>query len=75
MGLAGVSCSADPCLSVRIAELPTGSSRQSAGPAKANKLFYENATGYKEIWDVLGSGHMKGIDAQPQEYERRGGFR
>ena len=46
MGLAGVSCSADPCLSVRIAELPTGSSRQSAAPAKANKLFYENATGH-----------------------------
>ena len=37
----------------------------------ANEGFYEEAKGYKEIWEVPGSGHMKGIEAQPQEYERR----
>ena len=37
----------------------------------ANEGFYERAQGYKEIWEVPGSGHMKGIEAQPQEYERR----
>ena len=37
----------------------------------ANELFYEKATGYKEIWEVPGSGHMKGIEAQPAEYEKR----
>jgi hypothetical protein len=37
----------------------------------ANRGFYEAARGPKEIWEVRGSGHMKGIEAQPQEYERR----
>jgi dienelactone hydrolase len=37
----------------------------------ANELFYAKARGYKEIWEVPGSGHMKGIEAQPAEYERR----
>jgi predicted alpha/beta hydrolase len=37
----------------------------------ANEGFYEEAKGYKEIWEVPGSGHMKGIEAQPEEYERR----
>lgn len=37
----------------------------------ANAGFYEVARGPKEIWEVPGSGHMKGIEAQPQEYERR----
>ena len=37
----------------------------------ANEGFYEAARGPKEIWEVPGSGHMKGIEAQPQEYERR----
>jgi uncharacterized protein len=37
----------------------------------ANDGFYEVARGPKEIWEVPGSGHMKGIEAQPQEYERR----
>jgi hypothetical protein len=37
----------------------------------ANTAFYEAAAGPKEIWEVPGSGHMKGIEAQPQEYERR----
>ncbi len=37
----------------------------------ANELFYRNAAGYKELWKVPGSGHMKGIEAQPQAYEQR----
>jgi dienelactone hydrolase len=37
----------------------------------ANEGFYEAARGPKEIWEVPGSGHMKGIEAQPEEYERR----
>jgi dienelactone hydrolase len=37
----------------------------------ANEGFYDKAKGYKEIWEVPGSGHMKGIEAQPAEYERR----
>jgi uncharacterized protein len=38
---------------------------------RPNELFHEKATGYSELWEVPGSGHMKGIEAQPQEYERR----
>jgi uncharacterized protein len=37
----------------------------------ANRAFYKNARGDKEIWEVPGSGHMGGTKAQPQEYERR----
>ena len=37
----------------------------------ANTAFYAEARGPKEIWEVPGSGHMKGIEAQPEEYERR----
>ncbi len=37
----------------------------------ANEGFYAAARGEKEIWEVPGSGHMKGIEAQPEEYERR----
>jgi uncharacterized protein len=37
----------------------------------ANRAFYAAARGPKEIWEVPGSGHMAGIDAQPEEYERR----
>lgn len=37
----------------------------------ANEGFFEQARGYTEIWEVPGSGHVKGIEAQPQEYERR----
>jgi uncharacterized protein len=36
-----------------------------------NRAFYAAAVGPKEIWEVPGSGHMKGIEAQPEEYERR----
>jgi dienelactone hydrolase len=37
----------------------------------ANTAFYEAAQGEKALWEVPGSTHMNGIDAQPQEYERR----
>jgi uncharacterized protein len=37
----------------------------------ANEGFYAAARGPKELWEVPGSGHMKGIEAQPQQYERR----
>jgi dienelactone hydrolase len=37
----------------------------------ANRAFYEAARGPKEIWEVPGSGHMGGTEAQPEEYERR----
>ena len=37
----------------------------------ANEAFYAAARGPKELWEVPGSGHMKGIEAQPAEYERR----
>jgi dienelactone hydrolase len=39
------------------------------GPA--NTAFYEAARGPKEIWEVPGSGHVGGLDARPEEYERR----
>ena len=37
----------------------------------ANKAFYALAHEPKEIWEVPGSGHIGGTEAQPQEYERR----
>jgi pimeloyl-ACP methyl ester carboxylesterase len=37
----------------------------------ANEGFYAAARGPKELWEVPGSGHMKGVEAQPNEYERR----
>ena len=37
----------------------------------ANTAFYAAARGEKEIWEVPGSGHIGGVDAQPAEYERR----
>ena len=37
----------------------------------ANEIFYAAARGPRAIWEVPGSGHMAGIDAQPAEYERR----
>ncbi len=36
-----------------------------------NRAFYRVAKGPKEIWEVPGSRHMGGIEAQPAEYERR----
>jgi fermentation-respiration switch protein FrsA (DUF1100 family) len=37
----------------------------------ANQAFYAAAGQPKAIWEVPGSGHIGGIDAQPAEYERR----
>jgi fermentation-respiration switch protein FrsA (DUF1100 family) len=37
----------------------------------ANRAFYAVADEPKEIWEVPGSGHIGGTEAQPQEYERR----
>jgi dienelactone hydrolase len=37
----------------------------------ANRAFYAAAHEPKEIWEVPGSGHIGGTEAQPQEYERR----
>ena len=37
----------------------------------ANNAFYAAAGFPKAIWEVPGSKHTGGIDAQPREYERR----
>ena len=37
----------------------------------ANRAFYSAARGSKEIWEVPGSKHIGGTEAQPAEYERR----
>jgi uncharacterized protein len=37
----------------------------------ANTTFYAAARGQKEIWEVPGSKHAGGVEAQPLEYERR----
>jgi uncharacterized protein len=37
----------------------------------ANDEFYKVKRGPKEIWEVPGSGHIGGIDAQPAAYEKR----
>jgi fermentation-respiration switch protein FrsA (DUF1100 family) len=37
----------------------------------ANRAFYAAAHEPKEIWEVPGSGHIGGTEAQPREYERR----
>ena len=37
----------------------------------ANRAFYEAAGEPKQIWEVPGSGHIGGTEAQPAEYERR----
>lgn len=37
----------------------------------ANEAFYAAARGGKELWEVPGSGHVEGLEAQPAEYERR----
>ena len=37
----------------------------------ANREFFAVARGPKELWEVPGSGHIGGTEAQPREYERR----
>jgi dienelactone hydrolase len=41
------------------------------GEAELTETFYEAARQPKEIWLVPGASHTGGIEAQPQEYERR----
>lgn len=42
-----------------------------AGGEELNADYYEEAGNPKQIWQVHGSGHTGGIDAAPDEYERR----
>jgi len=37
----------------------------------ANRAFYEDAGAPKEIWKVPDAGHVGGLEAAPQRYERR----
>lgn len=41
------------------------------GERNLNPTYYAAAGQPKAIWEVPGSGHVGGIDAQPREYERR----
>ena len=41
------------------------------GEAELTEAFYDAAGAPKTIWRVPGSGHTGGIEARPQEYERR----
>ena len=41
------------------------------GEAELSETFYDAAREPKTIWRVPGSGHTGGIEARPQEYERR----
>jgi dienelactone hydrolase len=41
------------------------------GERNLNPTYYREAAQPKKIWEVPGSGHVGGIDAQPKEYERR----
>jgi uncharacterized protein len=41
------------------------------GERNLNPTYYKAAGQPKAIWEVPGSGHVGGIDAQPKQYERR----
>jgi dienelactone hydrolase len=41
------------------------------GERNLNPTYYAAASAPKQIWEVPGSGHVGGITAQPNEYERR----
>jgi dienelactone hydrolase len=41
------------------------------GERNLNPTYYAAAGAPKTLWEVPGSGHVGGIDAQPKEYERR----
>ena len=41
------------------------------GERNLNPTYYRQAHEPKAIWEVPGSGHVGGFDAQPKEYERR----
>jgi dienelactone hydrolase len=37
----------------------------------ANRAFFDDAGGPKEIWEVPDAGHVGGLEARPEDYERR----
>ena len=41
------------------------------GEAELSELYFDSAREPKEIWLVPGAGHTGGIEARPDEYERR----
>ena len=41
------------------------------GERNLNPTYYASAGEPKTLWEVPGSGHVGGINAQPKEYERR----
>ena len=41
------------------------------GGEELNQVLHKAAGGTAELWRVPGSSHLGGIDAQPEEYERR----
>lgn len=41
------------------------------GERNLNPTYYAAAAAPKALWEVPGSGHVGGLDAQPKEYERR----
>jgi hypothetical protein len=41
------------------------------GGEERNQVFHKAAGGPAELWRVPGGPHLGGIDAQPEEYERR----
>jgi fermentation-respiration switch protein FrsA (DUF1100 family) len=43
----------------------------SGGEAELTQSYYDAAREPKEIWLVPGAGHTDGIEARPEEYERR----
>jgi hypothetical protein len=45
--------------------------RPGQGGEGLNPAYYEAAVEPKALWEVPGADHTGGIDAQPQEYERR----
>jgi uncharacterized protein len=42
-----------------------------AGERNLNPTYYAAAHAPKRLWEVPGSGHVGGIDARPEQYERR----
>jgi pimeloyl-ACP methyl ester carboxylesterase len=45
--------------------------KDNGGERALTPAYYEAAAPPKQLWEVPGAGHTGGIDARPQEYERR----
>jgi len=45
--------------------------RHGQGGEELNPVFYEAAREPKEIWEIQTGSHTGGIEAEPEEYERR----